>query len=71
MTDTPHTSAAHTPATMTTAALSWMVAALSPGRDRKAAQEEFQEDPRDRARRLEAAIQRHEELRAAVHAWLR
>ncbi|WP_209427894.1 hypothetical protein [Pararhodobacter sp. SW119] len=71
MTDMPHTSAAHTPATMTTAAFSWLVAALSPRRDRKAAHEESQESPRDRERRLEAAIHRREELRSAVRALLR
>ena len=63
--DRPALSAAEVPAST----LHWLVEALVLGPDRTA--DDSREDPRDRTRRLRAAVQRREDMRDAVHGLLR
>ncbi|WP_209425605.1 hypothetical protein [Pararhodobacter sp. SW119] len=53
------------PAELPSSTLLWLVEALVLGPDRHTPGSE--EDPRDRTRRLRAAVQRREDLREAVH----
>ena len=70
---TPHATtfakARRAPAEPPPSILTWMVEALVLGPDRTA--DDSREDPRDRTRRLRAAVQRREDLRDAVHGLLR